>query len=231
MERGQHYFAQEEFEEGQDVFEKVHHELKKRCKALLKISLGQRKTNRTLKKMMDKKKRKNLELEKAHEAAKEKAMEDKVEFTAVLQLEEISKEELAALEEYKQWETEFYDLAYRLWELAGRAMANQASCLEKLSDYTEAIEIYEGSLEHLLVYKKKMTNSHIKRCELYLLNTHINRIEDAFDVATTLFEEKRYLGAYRNFELCRGYAKEAMKCAIKLKLYKDYFKLFHEFSF
>ena len=34
-----------------------------------------------------------------------------------------------------------------------------------------------------------------------------------------------------NFELCRGYAKEAMKCAIKLKLYKDYFKLFHEFSF
>ena len=91
MERGQHYFAQEEFEEGQDVFEKVHHELKKRCKDLLKISLGQRKTNRTLKKMMDKKKRKNLELEKAHEAAKEKAMEDKVEFTAVLQLKKFRK--------------------------------------------------------------------------------------------------------------------------------------------
>ena len=151
--------------------------------------------------MMDKKKRKNLELEKAHEAAKAKAIEDKVEFTAVLQLEEISKEELAALEEYKQWETEFYDLAYRLWELAGRAMANQASCLEKLSDYTEAIEIYEGSSEHLLVYKKNDT-PHIKRCELYLLNTHINRIEDAFDVATTFVRgEKRYLGAYRKFRV------------------------------
>jgi tetratricopeptide (TPR) repeat protein len=115
----------------------------------------------------------------------------------------------------KRWEEYSQSTATRLWILNGRAVANEASCLERLSNFKTAITRFENSLQ---MFQKHVNDrkTTLKVKEL-LLQTHLNGVSQAYELGTVLFQENSILASIHEFDACQLLAEVAEQRARELK--------------
>ena len=128
-----------------------------------------------------------------------------------------------------EWETYARGEMKAMWDLVGRAIANHASCFERQSLFDVAIILFEKSLTILQKYSKECREM-IKVLLSHFMQTHLNRVAQAFEYSTMLFQDNRILGCIREFEKCQKYAVLAKARAAEMQLLKPE-QSFHFFHF